>query len=154
MSALWCGDTVGLWIVGYCEPPYTPGSLKRFYCIQSVQQLQDIHANYILITDTDNLVHKVCQYSALTDLVTASWGSEVHKNGVTKEPKIFFTVISPDSSCLAPLSKKGKCRPSYSPSICILCYLSPINNSLLSYVLLHNIFPFSLGVPCIIHPDW
>lgn len=45
---------------------------KKCYCIESVQQLQDIHANYILITDTDNLVHTVCQYSAVTDLVTAS----------------------------------------------------------------------------------
>jgi len=34
-----------------------------------MQQLQDIYANYILITDTDNLVHKLCHYSAVTDLV-------------------------------------------------------------------------------------
>jgi hypothetical protein len=49
------------------------------------------------------------------------------------------------SSSVAPLSKKDKCLPGCSPSsISILRYLSPTDNSHLSYVILYIIFLSSL----------
>jgi len=53
---------------------------------------------------------------------------------------------SSSSSSVVPLSKKDKrlhnCSPPFIPN---LCYLPPINNVHLSYVILYIIFPSSLG---------
>ena len=46
-----------------------------------------LSCKYIFVTNNDNLVHKLCHYSAVIYLVTASWGSEAHKKGGTKGPK-------------------------------------------------------------------
>jgi hypothetical protein len=70
-------------------------------------------------------------------------GLQQHKIGKTN------IYLLRSSSSVSPLSKKGKCLSSCSPpSILVLCYLSPINNFHLSYVILYITFPFSLASPC------
>jgi hypothetical protein len=48
-----------------------------------MQQLQDDHANYVLVTDTDNLVHKLCHWPSHCKL--RIWSTQKRRNKRTKD---------------------------------------------------------------------
>lgn len=75
--------------------------------------------------------------------------SGLQRHKIRKTNIYLLRSSSSSSFSVSPLTKKDKCLSSCSsPSIPVLCYLSPVNNFYLSYVILYITFPFSLASPC------
>jgi hypothetical protein len=69
----------------------------------------------------------------------------IPSSAASSSPRKSSNVFGLSSSSVDPLSKMDNHLSSRSPpSMPVLCYLSPINDAFLSYVVLHIIFPSSL----------